>query len=479
MTGGAKKFLIIPAIAWLYSLTAISGESAAATPPSLKKIGERVIDPAGLNYSQSRWGTCPNGKSHQMDATATQAGWQYATWYDGQKRLCVGRCKLPDGQWERIHFDDYKHTRVDTHNVPVVGVCPADGTIHLSFDHHANPLHYRVSKKGAATDPGKTKWVPELFGPVTSKLNPGEGALRSVTYPCFLAAPDGKLYLLFRAGGSGQGDWKLYEYNGETGKWLGLGTVISGKGTYAEKGKKKSSSRCGYPNGMDFDAKGRLHMTWCWRESGDPMSNHDVCYAYSDDRGRTWFNSAGTKVGEAAKPLGVQAPGIAVWKIETGRGLLNTTGQAVDGKGRLHVVMSHVPAGEPVAGGWKGTRKKSHYFHYWRDLKGQWHQNAIDPKRVPLGSRPKLVLDKQDTLYLVIRAGKVAAATAEGEWKDWAMVFEESGSFVTEPMLDRYRWRDEGILSLFLQRKPAKPGQPSEVVIIDLKPESVKHPPSQ
>lgn len=449
-------------------LLAAEGTAVPAAPanaPGIEKIGESVIDPNALVYTKDRWGTCPNGKSHQLDAMATHAGWQYATWWDAKRRLAVGRRKLPAGEWETVHFDDYLHKREDTHNTTQLGVCAKDGTIHLAFDHHGDPLHYRVSKKGVATRPGETKWAADLFGPVTSKLNPGGKPEGGVTYPTFCLAPDGNVFLLWRRGGSGNGDWHLAEYDGGTGAWKSLGVIVSGKGDY-----KGSSSRCAYPNGLDFDAGGRLHLTWCWRESANPMSNHDLCYAYSDDRGRTWFNSAGAKAGKAGpEPIRAGTPGIAAVEIPTGRGLINSTGQAVDGKGCIHVVTWHLPADAPATKDWEGASAARHYFHYWREMDGKWRADDIAPK-VVLGARPKLRFDAKNNLYLVFRAGGIAAATAGEEWKDWKVVHTEPGGFLSEPSVDFCRWRDEGVLSLCAQRRPDKPGSPSPLCTLDFRP---------
>jgi hypothetical protein len=168
--------------------TAVAAEEASIR---MKKIGESVVDPAALVYEKSAWGTCPNGKAFQQDGIASHDGRQYITWWDGQRRLCIGRRKMPYGVWEAIHFDDYRHKATDTHNVTVLGICPKNGTIHLAFDHHVHPLHYRVSEEGAATE--AVKWTAELFGPVTSKLNANGKPLGQVTYPRFLISPEGKL----------------------------------------------------------------------------------------------------------------------------------------------------------------------------------------------------------------------------------------------------------------------------------------------
>jgi len=118
-----------------------------------------------------------NGNAFQQDAVVSFLGWQYAVFYSYLSRpstgavlggvdheleaeplyIHVGRRKLPDresnirevgessdssknatGGWEILVLDDYPQTVDDGHNTVQMGICPGDGTIHLSFDHHCD-----------------------------------------------------------------------------------------------------------------------------------------------------------------------------------------------------------------------------------------------------------------------------------------------------------------------------------------------------
>ena len=148
----------------LFLLGSVS--SLGAEPPPVRRmVAETVIDEEGLNFSQGPWGTCINGQTFQEQAVATFQGCQYATYFHSSGRLGIARRKLPDSPWQRIHFDDYRIRHNDVHNVAVLGICPADGTIHLAFDHHGHPLHYRVSQPGLATQPDRCSWEAGLFKP--------------------------------------------------------------------------------------------------------------------------------------------------------------------------------------------------------------------------------------------------------------------------------------------------------------------------
>jgi len=68
------------------------------------------------------------------------------------------------------------------------------------------------------------------------------------------------------------------------------------------------------------------------------------------------------------------------------------------------------------------------------------------------------------------RGGKrhVAAATAKEQWTDWRVVYTSECDYVGEPRVDLLRWRAEHLLSVYVQQKPAQPGQPSSLWSIDL-----------
>lgn len=72
----------------------------------------------------------------------------------------LARRKLPDGAWDTLVFDDYGQTTDDDQNAVRVGntcvraeihmsgneakcpakfgICPGDGTVHLSYDHQCD-----------------------------------------------------------------------------------------------------------------------------------------------------------------------------------------------------------------------------------------------------------------------------------------------------------------------------------------------------
>jgi len=445
---------------------------------AVTKIGDSVVDAQALTIDGA-FGQAINGLSFQQDAVVTHAKHQYVGYYDGQRRVCLARRKLPAGAWRVVRFPDYRFESNDAHNTISVGICPRNGTIHMAFDHHGHPLHCRVSAQGAATHPDDVTWDAALFGPIQSELEAGQPI--RITYPRFWPTPDGGLQFCYRRGGSGNGDRMLVDYDA-SGTWRNTRQIDSRTGLFQDA-MGPSNSRCSYPNGYDYGPAGKLHATWVWRENSQG-SNHDLIYAYSADRGVTWRNNAGHVL---AEPAHVNSPGITVARISRQHGLMNTHGQAVDSQGRVHVVMWHCTDESLHAAGSKpgeqrwGPPEARHYHHYWRDSTGQWQHTEL-PWTV--GNRPKVFLDGHDNAYVIHGVRRRPAALADGHlhrvgdliiggatagsnWTDWRILHREEGPFVNEMLGDPYRWKADGVLSVMVQESPARAHEATPLRILD------------
>jgi hypothetical protein len=463
------------------ALTAIASVSALADF-TVKKVCDSTVDSKALTFA-GRYGQVINGLSFQQDAVATHGNYQYLGYYDGDRRVCIARRELPTGKWESIQFKDYHFKSNDAHNTISIGICPKDGTIHISFDHHGGSLHYRVSRKDVATASKPMAWEASLFGPIVSEVEKGK-RVDSVTYPRFWQTPEGGLQFCYRRGGSGGGDRMMVDYVPETGTWKNTRQVDSGKGTFKDA-RGKSPGRCSYPNGYDYGPKGKLHVTWVWRErTGGP--NHDIMYAYSEDHGKTWRKNSGAVFDG---PPHVNAPGITVVNISRAYGLMNTQAQAVDSAGRIHTVMWHCTDASIKAGKIKpseptwGPEDGRNYHHYWRDEKGKWQHRELPGIA---GNRPKLFIDRDDNCYLIFSRKSAAkrmdwdiyfskgdlvimAATAKSQWTDWQVIHTEKGPFVNEMLGDVYRWKTSGVLSVMVQDSPTNPREATPLRVLDFK----------
>lgn len=453
----------------------------------VEMISDSVVDPSALNFPNGPFGTCINGQTFQQEAVVSFRDYQYSGYFAEGGALCMARRRLPNGPWQVIRFDDYSIHHDDVHNVVVIGICHADGTVHLAFDHHGHPLHYRRSVPQLALRPEAFEWTAEHFGKTVSALEPGK-PLQSVTYPQFFNTPRQTLQLLYRLGSSGNGDWHLAEYDPAGKGWSYLGMVLSREGEY-----ETSASRCAYPNPIRYGADSRLHMTWCWRERprGGPYdlrTNHDVCYAYSDDFGRTWMNNEGCVIAalgggrqDVPESISLETPGIVVYPTRYLWGQMNTTTQFVDSRGRVHVVnWQHLQDADTDSTDMNTWR----YYHYWRDTDDKWHEN-----RLPFyGRKPQIVLDEAGNAFVVYCKGedlnyhgrdpggplRIAVATERTGWTDWKTAWESAERFVGEPLIDQARWNDAEILSVYGQEEPKAPGAPSALHVRDFRVSNAK-----
>ena len=446
----------------------------------IKKNKIIPVDEFALTIN-GNFGQAINGKSFQQDALITHQNFQYLAYYDSNRNVCVARRKLPEFNWEIIRLMDYHFKSNDAHNTISMGICPNDGTIHLAFDHHGHDLHYRISKKGAASNPEKTEWESSLFSAVTSELEMGKPI--KITYPRFWQTPEGELQFCYRRGGSGRGDRMLVDYDSKTGQWKNTRQIDSGKGYFKDE-VGESETRCSYPNGYNYGPNGKLHATWVWRESSQG-SNHDLIYVYSEDGGTSWKNNAGKAIDG---PPHVNSPGIIVSDISRKYGLMNTHGQTVDSKGNIHSVVWHCSDeslkeadSKPGEHRW-GPVEARRYFHYFRNENGHWEKTELP---LHAGTRPKIFMDEKDRIYLAytcryksdkIQLGKkielgelvIASSTKQKNYKDWQIVFTQKGPYGNEVLGDYYRWKKEGVLSLLLQNSPEKKHEPTALKVLDI-----------
>ena len=141
-----------------------------------------------------------------------------------------------------------------------------NGFLHIPLNQHDTPLHIAAAPSGTL-EPGP--------------IDDGEGS--RVTYP-ILSLRGFDLLFLYPRRSSGSGDLMLRRYHTRTRKWVRVhDSLIDGEG-----------ERNAYWQ-MAVDSKGTIHLSWVWRETPDVATNHDLCYAKSDDGGKTWRKSSGEK----------------------------------------------------------------------------------------------------------------------------------------------------------------------------------------
>ncbi|MGB7325118.1 MAG: BNR repeat-containing protein [Rubripirellula sp.] len=439
----------------------------------LECIGNTTVDTRALTFAEgpaARFGLTVNGRSHQQQALTTHRGYQYAAYVDADRQICLGRRQLPGDHWEIIRFTDHRFKTNDSHNTAVVGICENDGTIHLAFDHHATPLNYRVSKIGVANEPERFDWDASLFGPISRSLGSIPASDR-VTYPRFFSSPDGNLMLYYRSVTSGNGDGFIERYDGKQHDWLpGYGKFIARDIGIHRHGDQTSDLRCPYMDPLTF-AGNRLHATWVWRdrfERTNPQNQHDLCYAYSDDFGQTWQNTAGDTIGQTnTNPVHLGTTGLVAYPISQDKQISNQNTLHVQEDGSVHVVLKAID--DEVS--------ERRYHHYWRDVAGRWNVEVLPFS----GNRPKLVGTKdgvlflvfsddlddedEDDPYLVILAKGIPNASHTG-W-DWQRLPATGQTTCGDPLVDVTRWKNEGVLSMYFQAAPSEIVRTEENVALD------------
>jgi hypothetical protein len=423
---------------------ATTGGTGSAGSPAvgLSKDGEVKLTSAGLTLVS--YGGYLNGESFQEEGILSFNGYQYAAFWNNSRHVVLARRALPTGAWSTLEFSDYTNSADDAHNTISLGICPGDGTLHLSFDHHTNDLHYRKSVAGLVTNPATATWATSSFSAVTSNLVAGT-AVTSVTYPRFVTEPGGsKMLFGARLGTSGSGDEHLWEYDSASHAWVSLGKYLDGI----------SDNINGYPHGLSYTRGGtRLHVSWCWRATSDASTNYDLLYAYSDDHGRTWKNNAGTTVATTGSSfLRMSSAGIRVWTIAQNRGLINQEHMAVDPSGRVHVLLSHMPDAQANDSNFDSARTKSEFFHYFRNSSGTWARSAIG-LRVVANFRGKLAISSSNNLYAILPDLRIVGASAAANFATWTPLISDAGRFFSDPLIDASRLVSEDKLTVFYPQK--------------------------
>ncbi|QNP74441.1 BNR repeat-containing protein [Streptomyces roseirectus] len=413
-----------------------------------------------------------NNNSFQKNGLLTYKGYQYAVWYTAARNAVVARRALNSSTWSTVTLSHQLKAN-DSHNVISMGVSKVDGRLHLNMDSHSDGFFYVKSVAGLMDNPGTTAWTSAAFGAVQTTLD-GLALTSQFTYPQFVSTPEGKLQLSYRVAVSGNGRNALAEYDGSS--WTALGEWSSSTGTYTSE-HGSSIARNMYLHGIDYDRNGRLHSFFTWREqngavmcSSGGITNHDTGYVYSDDRGRTWRNDAGTVVGTTggSDKVAVTDSGLVVDALNPDHSLMNQESQTTDAAGLPHAIISYVPGrfGQCTTNYVADRTANGRAFHLRKNSSGTWQKTEIP---IPLNSsqRTKLVLDKYGNAYAIFPFGRIAAASKASGYSDWALLYDGSGlNAFGEVVIDESRIAADNVLSFMYQEKSSGT-TPSALRVVD------------
>lgn len=398
-----------------------------------------------------------NWAAFDQDKVISYNNFQYTAYWDADKVLVVTRRNLRDHSVQTLRLEQY-HLTInpnDRHRNIVLGISPGDGRLHLSWDHHANDLRYTKTREDFLKHP-PARMTLQDFEPAQPLA---DGAPQRVTYPRFLNDNDGRLFMMYRSGGSGNGRTVVARYDSGSGRWaVSSGFLFGSEGTYAPW--DSSNSRNAYLNEVLFDKQNRMHVSWTYRETGRSWaSNHDLHYAYSDDYGLTWMNNAGEQIADLAQgnAIVLDDTGIVVREIPVYSWLMNNCAMVLDSKDQPHLVHYQL-AGTYIPDKLEhnppdSIRAQMQFFHYWRDTDGSWHTNG--PLALPAGltiTRPDLMVSPNDDVLITWasnRGFRSLVAKAGQKWEDWQLVKLTGPEYSSNNACkhDRRLLRESGIYS--------------------------------
>lgn len=419
----------------------------ASMPAFAEFSGNTDLDIIDLPEDRKAWArNTINAVIFRKDSVASNRGVQYIAFYDEKGEVILGNRRLGTDEWtfRKTGFTGNIH---DAHNTISIIVDGA-GILHMAWDHHGQSLNYVKS-----VEPGSLMLTDRLIMTGIDEMN--------VTYPEFFNLPDGGLLFMFRDGSSGNGRTMLNRYDAVSGIWEAIARpLIDGEGL-----------RNAYTNQIAIDNDGSWHISWCWRETGDVSSNHDICYAVSHDEGMTWQTSRGARY---RLPIIAETAEYA-FSIPQKSELINHTSMTTDNFNHPLIATYWRPEDEVVP----QYQVVWHDGLSWRasqigERKSPFTLSGAGTKRIPM-SRPKVLVDREGRTIVIFRdqerGWRVSAAVSEDphleEWDIFDLSEDDVGLW--EPSYDTSLWQQTGMLNLYVQ----KVGQGDGERLEDLPPQIV------
>lgn len=402
-----------------------------------------------LDLGEAWAGNTINTVVFRHHAILTLSDYQYTAFYVDERTLRLVERNLADNTL-RIHDLEGQYNLCDAHNSISLGY-DRQGHIHITYDHHGTQLRYRRSLTPYTID----SWTGEL--PMTGTHE------ERVTYPTFILPYHGHpLTLLYRDGTWNKGSARLKTYDETTQTWTDHPTpILSGA-------EEKPWSCNAYWNHPAIGRDGTLHLSFVWRTHslGDEqrINNINIGYACSHDNGLTWLTSKNRAYQLPITPVNAET----IYPISPGSNLINQSSMALDSQNRPHIVFYA-----------DDTQGIPQYQHLWFD--GHvWNHQIISKRTTPFSlqgkgtlqipiSRPEIIIDHNDNVFILYRGDLtdnqlVAIVLKFPEYRYEASTLlslwsEDLG--YAEPILDRCRWTQSNILSLFIQNNHQPDGDGS------------------
>ncbi len=432
-----KKYILCISLLAALSMGATAGKNGG--------LKSHLVE-VGKGYSQ----TSVNTAVFRTNSIVTHGNEQYISYYDGDGYLTLGKRRLGSEEW-LIERSMYKGKVTDGHNIISMAV-DGDGYVHVAFDHHGNRLNYC-----RGIEPGSLKLGGKILMTAFDENN--------VTYPEFYLMKDGSLLFVYRSGSSGRGNLVMNRYSLETRTWERVHNVLI-------DGEDKRNAYWQ----MYVDESGVIHLSWVWRETWKVETNHDLCYAKSEDGGRTWKKSNGEPY---TLPITQNSAEYAAY-IPQGYELINQTSMSTDKDGHPY-----------IATYWRsGNSDIPQYRLVWHDGL-QWHEEQVSDRKTPFTlkgggtkmipiARPRIVTDGKRAWYIVRdeeRGSKVSVYYKKNINKRKPWVLSDITDFPVnawEPSYDTELWKLQKKLHIFVQDTHQGDGEktvksePTSVYVLEL-----------
>ncbi len=404
----------------LFVLAFLGASLSAFTQSSNFQISE-------VGYGWSK--TSVNATIFRKNSVISDSVYQFVAFYDSLANVVLARRKLNENEWT-VKTTPYKGNVSDAHNVICI-MLDGEGYLHMSWDHHNSKLNYCRSVEPYSL----------VMGSKESITATNENA---VTYPEFYRFSNGDLLFAYRDGGSGNGNLVLNRYCVSTQHWARVqSNLIDGQG-----------ERNAYWQ-LHIGHNDEVLLSWVWRENPNVASNHDMCFARSNNGGITWENS---KAEAYSIPIDVQKAEI-VWPIAQNSNLINQTSMTSDKHGNVFICTYY----KSVAG--QNTNLQLIY-----NTGGEWKNSTITQRNldfdlsgtgsrsIPISRPQVLVSDKNERTEIIVvyrdeeHGDQLCLVRSSFPEFNWHFEVYNTGTLGRwEPSFDTGLWKRSKIIHLFYQ----------------------------
>ncbi len=424
--------------------------------PAISDVFALAVTSNFVSYSTIDWqtgtsdygyGNGINTISFRNNSAYTVGNYQFVSYYNANKKMCVARRDLTTNTWVGITTTGTADNINDDHDVISFGI-DGNGYMHLSWGmHQSSTMHYAISNTSVLG----TNFTTTTFG---TAIIAGIG--NNNTYPEFYNLANGDLLFAYRNGSSSSGNMMVTTYNAATKSWSGTVTLVL-NGTASGMDAIDTGVN-GYTNNLVITDTGKVLLSWVWREYYDMQTNHDIMFASSTTANLSAWN---TITGATqTSPIMESNAGTAV-AIAQGSSLMNQCSMTADLSGNP-IIATYWASGT-------STTTRQYTLVWWDSTTSSWKTSQIsnrptesktggyDTATIRQMGRPIVVVDEDGRTIVVTRSNDTSNhvtayysnTKVTGSWTAVQLTDTDSGRY--EPTYDEVIWKNSGILSLYYE----------------------------